>query len=319
MVFQHEACAALARAVETQNLPHLLLYGPPGTGKTSLILAAARDLFGPALFKDRVLELNASDERGINVIRTKVKKFAQTAVANVAGRPPFKIIILDEADNMTTEAQAALRRTMEEFSRVTRFCLVCNYVSRIIDPIASRCAKFRFKPLSEDSLKERLVHVASMEGVRCSPEAIHEMVVLSQGDLRKAITLLQSAHRIYPEHVGQNEVREIAGVMPMEKTVALSSTLGSLRSYEAMEKTLASLMKEGYSGSAILRQLVELLASGEAFGPQAPPEKQVAVARALVYASEREKAMADGGDEYLQLLDFCAYVQRVAQERIVLV
>merc|ERR1719447_1655057 len=158
-------------SLESANLPHLLFYGPPGTGKMSTILAVSRELYGPALMKNRVLELNASDERGINVIRHKVKNFARITVGITKDHdpkypcPPYKIIILDEADSMTRDAQSALRRTMEKWSKVTRFCLICNYVSRIIAPVSSRCAKFRFQSLPRDEIIMKLDKICKSEGI----------------------------------------------------------------------------------------------------------------------------------------------------------
>ena len=159
----------------------------------------------PDLFRARVLELNASDERGISVVREKIKTFARETPRHVPvssdGQtypcPPYKLIILDEADSMTQDAQSALRRIMETYSRITRFCLVCNYVTRIIEPLASRCSKFRFRPLESGSSQARIEMIANAEGVQTDPGVLPLILDLAGGDLRKAITYLQTAQRLH--------------------------------------------------------------------------------------------------------------------------
>jgi len=202
---QEHATETLRRMVHAANLPHLLMYGPPGTGKTSTILALCRELFGPELFPSRVLELNASDERGITVIRERVRTFAALHLVNAPASkeyrerypcPPFKVIILDEADSLTQDAQGALRRVMEVHAKITRFCLCCNYVSRIIDPVASRCSKFRFKSLEGGQAKERIREILTAENVAYEDGVIDKSLKVSDGDLRRAINLLQSAARL---------------------------------------------------------------------------------------------------------------------------
>jgi len=200
------------------QLPHLLFYGPPGTGKTSAILALAKDLFGPQMYRSRVLELNASDERGIDVVRNKIKHFASLAVsANKSTThpcPPFKLIILDEADCMTVDAQSALRRTMETYTKVTRFCILCNYVSRIIGPIASRCAKFRFQPMSKDVMTSRLSYISEREGFTLPPDACSALLKVSGGDLRRATTLLQNAYMLHGQDMTGKHITDTAAVIP---------------------------------------------------------------------------------------------------------
>jgi replication factor C subunit 2/4 len=214
------------------QLPHMLFYGPPGTGKTSTILALCRQLFGPELMKSRVLELNASDERGISVVREKIKTFAKVAVSQpdpAFPSPPYKIIILDEADSMTQDAQSALRRIMETYSRITRFCLICNYVTRIIEPITSRCSKFRFKPLDTTSTRSRLEHICNTESIAYTPEALDSLIKVSDGDLRRAITFLQSASRLHstPEDpITPYSIQEIGGVIPDARLAQLVEALG---------------------------------------------------------------------------------------------
>ncbi|KAJ1893276.1 Subunit of heteropentameric Replication factor C (RF-C), partial [Coemansia sp. IMI 209127] len=238
---QGEVVQVLRTSLETKNLPHLLFYGPPGTGKTSTILALTRTMYGTAeAAKTRVLELNASDERGIAVVREKVKTFARAAVGSrttTQGQqlPPYKIVILDEADSMTSDAQAALRRIIEKYSRVTRFCLVCNYVSRIIEPLASRCAKFRFKPVPSDNAVQCLSMVAHRESVVCRDGALDELVRCTDGDLRRATMALQSAARIVPVDgaLDPQIVRDVVGLIPDHVILALRASWGATETHAA--------------------------------------------------------------------------------------
>ena len=280
----------------------MLFYGPPGTGKTSTILALAKELFGPEMFKSRVLELNASDERGISIVREKVKDFARMQLSNPPSQyrdrypcPPYKIIILDEADSMTQDAQSALRRTMETYSKITRFCLICNYVTRIIDPLASRCSKFRFKTLDQGNAKKRLEEIAQNEGVRLENKAVDTLIKCSEGDLRKAITFLQSAARLVgavkisqsktnghskrkiiedddedtmdidstvDAMVTVRSIEEIAGVIPTDVISGLVQamqprTKGAV--YEAVAKCVVDVVADGWSATQIVTQVSKIL------------------------------------------------------------
>ena len=276
----------------------MLFYGPPGTGKTSTILALAKELYGPEMFRTRVLELNASDERGISIVREKVKDFARMQLSNPPPQykdkypcPPYKIIILDEADSMTQDAQSALRRTMETYSKITRFCLICNYVTRIIDPLASRCSKFRFKTLDSDNARCRLEEIADNENVRLEPGAAETLIKCSEGDLRKAITFLQSAARLVGavklpqakinghsrrKRVKEDEedamdidggstapvtvrtIEEIAGVIPTNVIGELIKTMqpksrGAV--YEAVAQVVTNMVADGWSATQVAMQV----------------------------------------------------------------
>ncbi|XP_029542098.1 replication factor C subunit 4-like isoform X1 [Oncorhynchus nerka] len=310
VAFQEEVVAVLKKTIEGADLPNLLFYGPPGTGKTSTILAAARELYGPELYRQRVLELNASDERGIQVVREKVKRFAQLTVAGhrTDGKPcpPFKIIILDEADSMTNAAQAALRRTMEKESRTTRFCLICNYVSRIIEPLTSRCSKFRFKPLANRVQEERLLEICYKENLKYSKEGIAALVKVSEGDLRKAITFLQSAARLNTDNeITESAVIEIAGVVPPEMIDNLLQICYK-GTFEKLEIAVRNMVDEGYAATQIINQLHEAVIEEELNDKQksAITEKMAVV----------DKCLVDGADEYLQMLSLCSVILQQATQ-----
>ena len=275
----------------TLKLPHMLFYGPPGTGKTSTILALAKSLFGPALYRSRILELNASDERGIGIVRDKVKNFARAQLSQPTGLdaeylakhpcPPFKIIILDEADSMTQDAQSALRRTMETYSRITRFCLVCNYVTRIIEPLASRCSKFRFKSLDNSAAGVRLDEIARAENLKLEDGVIDTLIRCGEGDLRRAITYMQSAARLVgatralpakddedeemmdagaagPGTITVRHIEEIAGVIPeniVDRIVDAMQPKGSASAYAGVSKVITDLVADGWSATQLIGQV----------------------------------------------------------------
>jgi replication factor C small subunit len=189
VVGQNDITERLKAYAEIKSMPHLLFAGPAGTGKTTCAIALAREVFGED-WKANFLELNASDERGIQIVRTKIKEYARIAPMGDTG---FKIIFLDEADALTPEAQAALRRTMERYTQTCRFILSCNYSSKIIEPIQSRCAVFRFRPLSAEDIKNYLLRIAKVEGKEISDDGLDALVYLAEGDCRKATNSLQVA------------------------------------------------------------------------------------------------------------------------------
>ncbi|KAH8508961.1 hypothetical protein Peur_050794 [Populus x canadensis] len=304
---QDEVVRVLTNTLETANCPHMLFYGPPGTGKTTTALAIAHQLYGPELYKSRVLELNASDDRGINVVRTKIKDFAAVAVGSgqrqgVYPCPPYKIIILDEADSMTEDAQNALRRTMETYSKVTRFFFICNYISRIIEPLASRCAKFRFKPLPEEIMSNRILHICNEEGLTLETEALSTLSSVSQGDLRRAITYLQGAARLFGSSISSKDLISVSGAIPREVTEAIYAACKN-GDFDLANKEVNDVIAEGYPVSQMLAQLFEVVVEVDDISD----EQKARICKSLATA---DKCLVDGADEYLQLLDVVSNTMR---------
>nr|XP_050853742.1 replication factor C subunit 5 isoform X4 [Vespula vulgaris] len=189
LISHEEILKTIKKFIDENQLPHLLLYGPPGTGKTSTILACAKTLYKPAQFNSMVLEMNASDDRGIGIVRGQILNFASTGTMYRSG---FKLIILDEADAMTNDAQNALRRIIEKYTENVRFCIICNYLGKIIPALQSRCTKFRFGPLQSEQILPRLNEVIEQENLKVTDDGKQALMTLCGGDMRKVLNILQS-------------------------------------------------------------------------------------------------------------------------------
>lgn len=275
------------------NIPHLLFAGPAGIGKSSLALIIVKELFEKN-WKENYLELNASDERGINVIRDKVKNFART---KSLGNIPFKIIFLDEADALTPEAQQALRRTMENYSTTCRFILSCNYSSKIIDPIQSRCAIFRFKLLEKKDIEKRINVIAEGEGLQVAPEAMEMLYEGSEGDCRRAINLLQSTASISPMINTELVSTVISSAKPKDIRVVLDYALsGDFQ--KSREKLLDVMLKESISGQDVIKAIQK-----EIWNLPVEPDIKVKLTEKT---GETEFRIVEGSDPFIQLQSLIA-------------
>jgi len=288
IIDEEEIVSRLQEFVRRATMPHCLFAGPPGTGKTTAALCLARDLFGER-FQDVFMELNASDERGIDVVRTTVKEFARMASLSSV---PFKILVLDEADNMTSDAQSALRRTMEKYSETCRFILCCNYSGRIIEPIQSRCALFRFTPLPDEKIVENLHRIAKNEGLKFTESGLKSIVDVAEGDLRKAINTLQAASSM-SKGITEESVYQVVGrAKPTDVHEMLNHALkGDF--IKAREELRHLLVTYGLSGTEIVRQV-----HSEVFRLAVPEKRRIELIEAV---GEIDFRLVQGGDEEVQL------------------
>lgn len=302
VVGQEHVVSRLEAYVKAKELPHMLFAGRAGIGKTTCALALATELYGDSV-NECFLELNASDERGIDVVRGKIKDFARTIpLASVR----FKVIFLDEADALTAEAQQALRRTMERYSENTRFILSCNYSSRVIEPIQSRCAVFRFQPLSDEQVGKIVDRIAKDENIRLDAEARAAVVVVCEGDGRKAANVLQGACFL-SQHVKAEDIYKVASRATPKETASMVSTALE-GNFSAARKQLFDMMaKYGLSGEDVLLSIYR-----EVTSLPITDAKKVALVDKIGEYSFR---LVMGADESIQLEALLAQIALIGMQK----
>ena len=293
LVGQDDIVKRIESMTNSLNIPHLLFAGPAGTGKSSLALIIVKQLFKEN-WKENYLELNASDERGINIVREKVKNFARTkSLENI----PFKIIFLDEADALTPEAQQALRRTMENYSTTCRFILSCNYSSKIIDPIQSRCAIFRFKLLEKKDIEKVIERIGRNEKLTINPEAVEILYEGSEGDCRRSINILQSTSSISPVITSELVSTIISSTKPKDIKVVLDYALsGDFQ--KSREKLLDIMLKDSISGQDVIKAIQK-----EIWNLPVEPDIKVKLTEKT---GETEFRIVEGSDSFIQLQSLLA-------------
>ena len=289
IVGQDNIIERLKAYVKTKNVPHLIFAGPAGTGKTTSALALAREVFGEEAWKQNFHELNASDERGISVVRGKIKDFARTAPI---GETQIKIIFLDEADSLTPDAQAALRRTIEKYTRICRFILSVNYSSKIIEPIQSRCAVFRFKPIKAEDIKKYIRKIATKEKLEITSDGLETLIFISRGDLRKAINTLQVGASIDKKITAEILYETSATARPEDVKELINTAIGG--NFMAARNQLYDLLiKYGLSGEDIVKQIHRSI-----FDLTIPDENKVQL---IEKTGEIEFRIVEGSNAHIQL------------------
>ncbi|KAF2074472.1 hypothetical protein CYY_004217 [Polysphondylium violaceum] len=290
LIAHEDITATINKLISNNTLPHLLFYGPPGTGKTSTIQAIARKLYGDN-YSRMVLELNASDDRGIDVVRDQIKTFA-SSMFFFKTSVPYKLIILDEADSMTNIAQTALRRVIEKYTKTTRFCIVCNYVIKIIPALQSRCTRFRFGPLPTAPTEVRLKEIIEKEKVNVTKDGLESILVLGEGDMRKCLNILQSVS-MTSKVIDKESIYRCTGY-PMQEDIALMVDWLLNEEYASAYKNIIDLKKKkGLSLTDIIKDL-------QIFLVQVDLDNKT-MCRILKDLSDVEYNLATGANEKLQL------------------
>ncbi len=332
-------------SIDTGNLTHFIFYGPPGTGKTSAILAIGREIFKEH-FSSRVIEFNASDDRGINAVREKITNEAKKHVAEIitdSGHriPPYKVIILDEADSMTDEAQDALRVIIEQYSTVTRFCFICNYITRITDAIKSRCSLVYFKKLSYDCMVNKLKDIAEKESMTLKKNVFKAIIDVSNGDMRKAIMILQNSKYLYKykkqqsiplielsqkelknimitnhdsvsesDSITENDIYEISATITISTAQEIIKKTTKCKNVKEIIVLAKEIIAKGYPIDNILSQLNKAILIDDSI-------EKIKKAKIIKYSGKILLKMKECTNEYIQLSDYLSCVNGIQKNSTV--
>lgn len=311
VIDQEESIMFLKKIVIKKEMPHLLLYGNPGIGKTSSILALSRELFKENV-EDRVLELNMSDEKGINTVRQRIKTFARFSINPKDGIPSFKIIILDEIDSMTIDAQSALRKMMEEYALTTRFCLICNYINKIIDPIKSRCSMLHFSQLDNKLLNGRLKMICVEEEIKIDDECLNTIIEISDGDGRKAITMLQNSKylvKLNNRKINRKDILEINGCIGEDEFEKIWRICVK-SSFEEIQKEVLYIKRNGYSIGNILDNINKKIIETKELNEEQKSKMSLELCKTSMFETE-------GCDEYIQMMNIFITINMISKNKLV--
>lgn len=326
IMHQVEITENLKNIVKSGKMPHLLLHGPSGTGKTSAILALATELFGPKKMKERVIELNASDERGINVVRHKMMNFVKSVIGNSDENylcPDYKIIILDEADAMTNEAQSALRKMIETYSHITRFCFICNYINQLIEPVVSRCVKMEFTSVNDESIIERLNYISKQENFSVHPTYIQNIAKISHGDMRKSILMFQHLKYVMETKIKYKKndynidynifyddkiIKDISNMISDDYVKQIIDVCTKNKTIDILN--IAQEIKYGgYAATLLIKQIQDYLIHCTILN-----DKQKGLV--TIQILQIDKMLINGANEYLQILHLLLFIKCVHDNTI---